>query len=515
MTHHARIYFLTSVFIIVLAGLPDLLHSQTTYYRNEIDLGTESVINLDHITTMDGGSILLITTLVSTDCFITLTKLDPSGTLQWHKRFGPGVTRGCKIVQSPDSGYFFTSIDFNTGRDIYTKIDKNGNLIFSRKIFLPSSYTPATTLGGIPMAMNDGSFYVASTVYSSITGTNYYQIVNLTNMGNPVWSKIYTATYGYSYCRGIDTTRYGNVMLYGAGIDSMTMRSTPILLLLDTSGNIIWYKSYKSPGVDFNATAFDLDNNDNVYASGTFNNFSGPPSPTFVMKTDSAGDVIWAFHYDVNMGANPSKVFVLSGNEIVITGVQYFLKIDNLGQLICARKHLQTYMSSFDTLSSSHYAYTGTSWTSSKPLYYTSDNCGNTCSDSAMNYTVIATSIYDSLLTGSLSLTVAPGVHTLQQSNVTISTQTICTLVAVPEYLSPSGISTIYPSPATDKIYIVGSDQIDLIEMFDHTGKLIFQSDPKSDHSIIDISSYATGVYFVRIYCDDRIEVHSVAVINR
>lgn len=463
---------------------------------------------------MDGGSTLMATTFNTLPSRnITLVKLDSSGGVQWHKRFGPGNLHAIEIVQTPDSGYFFTAMDWNNNNNaVYTKVDKNGTVVFTLKYPLPSPFSQTYT-GGFAVAKNDGGFYIASTIYNSSTGANCWHLIELDNQGILLWSQIYTGTYENSYCKAIDTTANGDIVLLGTGTEPNTSTEMPVLLRTDSSGNITWYRCYKSQGASLDALAFDIDGSDNFYISAAYGVFTSNAS--FLMKVDSTGNAVWSFQYVVNMGTSPHILSVLSNNSVFVGGLQYFLKVDSSGQPICARKHQQLYMYSFDTLSSSQYSFAGISWTSGNPVFYTSDACGNTCQDSALAYTVIATPVYDSTLSGSSMLILAPTGNSLSQGTVAITTQLLCTaVVSVPENQNPTWQTTIYPSPANDEISVVANAQIDLVEIYDGTGRLISYRTCNSDRLTMEISAYPAGLYFFRVICGGKIEMHQVPIIH-
>ncbi|MGE4589954.1 MAG: T9SS type A sorting domain-containing protein [Acidaminococcaceae bacterium] len=59
----------------------------------------------------------------------------------------------------------------------------------------------------------------------------------------------------------------------------------------------------------------------------------------------------------------------------------------------------------------------------------------------------------------------------------------------------------LYPNPTIDNIQIKTDFKIDNIEIIDNSGNIVLQTE-KND---LNISSLATGVYFVRIYSDNQI----------
>lgn len=493
-------------FIVLLASyfIQTTLVAQVVQYREQIDVNGEVFDNIDHISTMDRGNLLLVTTHDVINAYLTLVKLDSSGTFQWYKRLGQPNLLGQEIVQCPDSGYFFTAIDVDNDRNVYGKVNKNGAVIFSRTYFLPATYSTAGSKT-FPIARRNGGFYIASTIYDSNFGVNRWQLSELDSQGIILWSQIFTGTYGNSFCHGIDTTLSSAIVLYGYGIDSMNGRIHPVVIRTDSIGNIQWYKSFKSPGLNIKSMAFDIDAYDNIYGSALLSNFPAMPNSTLLMKIDSSGNTEWANSYVINMGIIPSIVNVVQDSEIVVLGTQYFLKVNNSGLPICARKHQQLWIMSFDTLSDSQYTYAGMLWVNPARMgFYTSDNCGNTCLDSALSFSVVPVPIYDSTLSGRASITLAPLSNSLPQSVAAISTQLLCTDVTVHESQPLIWTPEIYPSPTEDFFTINSKMEIESYEIIDHHGKTVLSNRCFSFNETVNISNLSTGIYFIRIFTNEQ-----------
>jgi hypothetical protein len=60
----------------------------------------------------------------------------------------------------------------------------------------------------------------------------------------------------------------------------------------------------------------------------------------------------------------------------------------------------------------------------------------------------------------------------------------------------------LFPNPAIDKILIQSEKLIRKLEIFDFTGKLVFTQNEKITGQSIDLTSFAKGMYFFKIYFD-------------
>jgi hypothetical protein len=442
---------------------------------------------------------LMVTTFgpLPAHSYVTLIKLDSSGTMQWNKRFGPGDVRAMKIAQAPDSSYFFTALDWTAmNKHVYTRVDKNGNLIFSREYFLAPAFQQ-TGYGGLVVAKNNGGFYVSSTVHDSVNNVNSWHLLELDNQGNVLWSQIYSGGSSASYA--IDTTANGDIVLAGSMVEPLTYKEFAVILRTDSSGGIRWYKCYKTQSEDIRAMSADIDNNGNIYATAPSDPFASPGNSTFLMKVDSSGNPVWANRYLTNMGVAPNFVRVTTGQEVVVAGLQHFMKVDTAGQPVCSRKHQQLWMHSFDMLTSGKYTYSGMSWTTGGIVFYTSDSCGKTCLDSAMSYSIVPIVIYDSTLAGRSPMSYTSSSYLLPTDTVTIYPQLVCTIVSVPENQAAVRKPEIYPSPANDILHIVTPASITSAQLVSSSGQTIgiYQSD--SGELDIHVAQLANGIYFLQV----------------
>lgn len=75
-------------------------------------------------------------------------------------------------------------------------------------------------------------------------------------------------------------------------------------------------------------------------------------------------------------------------------------------------------------------------------------------------------------------------------------------------------ILRIYPNPAHDKLYVKATDQkIQTLQFFNGLGQLVF-SENISGNKVIELSSFASGIYFIKIIKEDQIIFHQKIVKN-
>ena len=68
---------------------------------------------------------------------------------------------------------------------------------------------------------------------------------------------------------------------------------------------------------------------------------------------------------------------------------------------------------------------------------------------------------------------------------------------------------SLYPNPSNDLINIsFDKDQLQKIELYDTTGKLLFKTDLYTNTYALNIANYPSGVYFVRVFNQNNVFVN-------
>ncbi len=123
---------------------------------------------------------------------------------------------------------------------------------------------------------------------------------------------------------------YGTI--FGNAVSSYIMK-------LDSSGNILWSKLYYMDSLRFDINRTIFDDNGHVYSIGKGRDITGPGSDNpFILKTDTSGNIIWFKSFNFNSTSGPSFAdIIILDNKLIITGaVDYALGISGMmliGQL--------------------------------------------------------------------------------------------------------------------------------------------------------------------------------------
>ncbi len=269
-----------------------------------------------------------------------LTKFDPSGNILWQKKFTE-VNNDAKAgsvvtVDSLDNVYCSIWSDDSSVNSIF-KFDSSGNLIWGKDI----STTPSLLV--LDMAV-DSNFNVI--LVGSYDNFNDSGIVKLDSTGNILWQKVYQ-----------DNNSDANAVLLTATNEIVIATRSesqvnPNLVKFDVNGSVLWQKEYLKVGVTTPNGPTDIatDSAGNLYFSATTAYNDDTSYDLYVIKTDSAGDLIWQVNLTRAASSDQSNGIVIddSGN-VYITGMTdktvwrpdkdlFIVKLDTNGNVLWQRQ---------------------------------------------------------------------------------------------------------------------------------------------------------------------------------
>ncbi|HET6280528.1 MAG TPA: SBBP repeat-containing protein, partial [Polyangia bacterium] len=140
----------------------------------------------------------------------------------------------------------------------------------------------------------DGNLYVTGTTSSFGVGSFDMVVMKVDTAGTLVWAKTWGAT-SYDAADEVTFDAAGNLLVVGQSYDCTAGCSgSAIVLKLDAAGGEIWSKAYKSPATYDVANTVMIDGGGNIVVAGTsWDYHAAPHNSILVMKTDSAGNLLW------------------------------------------------------------------------------------------------------------------------------------------------------------------------------------------------------------------------------
>lgn len=256
--------------------------------------------NTPNSLTLDKGSNVYVTGARGITC--ATVKYDPNGNQLWEAQYPNGAAFGSAVATDEKSnayvagisGYSYTEFDYLT-----LKYDSNGNQRWAAVFNKGQNYSDHSYL--IAPGKN-GSVYVSGYSYNAALGKEQEWItIKYDSLGNQVWMKPFSTWQGATVGAPADMKldAMGNLYLTGGFQDSGIFVSYATIKY-DTAGNQQWVARYRGPlpsgAYDF-AIALALDDNANVYITGSSYE-NGPTDADIVtIKHDSSGNQLWLRRY--------------------------------------------------------------------------------------------------------------------------------------------------------------------------------------------------------------------------
>lgn len=408
--------------------------------------------------TSDGGYVLLGAkqNLSSSDHDIYVLKIDATGTIQWQKIISQGGDEyGNCIKQTSDGGYILTGNGSNSGNgDIFVvKLNAVGNIQWDNIVGGPDS-----EIGSSVQETNDGGYIISGEVDSVFSSKTY--LLKLDSAGVFQWAKTFGGT-PYNEGSEILQTADNGFIISGGRSDSSGINSDISIIKTDSLGNFSWAKTYDGPS-SFPLPSINKTFDGNYIISSSRLSY-GQIQPLFTL-IDTNGIELWSKFmssvspfYSTGTYAQQTTdggyVFTGYASTAALQGFIYFIKADSLG----------------------------------------SSGCDSATTLVANSFIPITNIISPSTSSG-LTITNSSYPASCRSDSI----HTYCTTVGVNESPSTPQIS-VYPNPSSGQFNFSGLEKENKIEVFDITGRIIYQSIANSYFETINISDKAKGIYFYRI----------------
>ena len=200
---------------------------------------------------------------------------------------------------------------------------------------------------------SDGGFIAAGEIYNFSTEKGGMWIVKSDSSGNIIWQKTYHLS-GYESVQSIHQTSDGGYI--AAGYVTALASMDILILKLDSSGNIIWQKIYGGSFED-SANSVQQTSDGGYIVAGSISSFGINNQDIWILKLDASGDVTWQKIFEISTEFNNGySVQQTSDGGYVVAGTAYFfgtgtfagliIKLDSSGSLIWQKRYGYFYNSS-------------------------------------------------------------------------------------------------------------------------------------------------------------------------
>ncbi|MBI4932218.1 MAG: T9SS type A sorting domain-containing protein [Bacteroidetes bacterium] len=477
-------------------------------------------------TTNDNGYLAVGTgdSAYNDDGFIM--KIDSVGNYLWSKKIGGSGTDGFySVVPTRDFGYILCgytySIPFTNGNDdmFIVKINSIGDTIWSRT-FGNTGSDVATSC----QQTNDNGYIIGGSYNGNIC------VIKLDSLGNLIWNKSFSGS-GVEVCNTIkQTSDSGYVLIGTTNSFSSSFADEICLLKLSSAGTLLWAKRYGYGYANYGHD-FELTNNGIVcYVDPSWTN-----SQTALMKTDYSGNLLWIKSYDniypmmsgptfLKMCMTKDSGFVFFTSTQIAGGGDYYVKTDSSGNTEWVGSAL---LMLHDVVAAND---TGVVLVGEGPLFGSrmmnsyseggiikTDSSGNTNTNWCAGATIGTNSVPSIGVNNAPFVTSTGGIlknvsPIIVVSGINYGDGCVSIIGGVPENNLEDNTS-ISPNPTSGIFSIQSSEKISAVEIMNVLGAKVYSLNPVGNnsngvnhlltHSLIDLSSQPSGIYFLQIKTDE------------
>jgi hypothetical protein len=474
------------------------------------------------IQTRDSGFAFLGSTSTSGagNSDICLVKTNSHGDLEWVKTYGDTAEEiAFSFLQTQDNGFIISghSTSFGAGfiQAYIIKTDLVGNVVWSN-IYTANRDCNANCI----KATSDGGYIVtgSSVTFGSLNENIY--LLKIDSAGNEIWSKSFGVQVDSDIGTYVDQTADGGYILTG-----LFQETSVFLIKTNSMGDTSWTKVYTGGSIEF--AYFVHQTSDSGYIVSGIASYSTLEKNGFILKTDSAGSVVWAKLY-----GTPADDYFVSAtftNDQCITAAgfsnyfgtpdAYIVKVDFSGNVLWGKAYGTTGFEGVQSISQafdSGYIAAGGSANNLGYLLKTGSQGENYCDHAPLNITISNIPVQSH----SFGMT-NPSITTIQNNFAPmigngINLNTICADLGAEAPIARSGINVSpNPTPGNSLLYIPdfrnGKTMVTIISV---SGELLFSAAVTSQVTLLDLEKYSNGYYFVEIRDENTREFIPLVIVK-
>lgn len=288
--HQYRMKYLSKLKIISMRSLCSLItclifslisFGQTTFQK--IFSAPQQEIMKDLTSTSDGGFIGIGFTrsFGQGDSDIYVLKLDENGNKEWDRTYGSVTSDGGQsIIETADGDFMLAG--FKSGLYVAKIDDAFGDLIWEK--------TYGSGVGYDIMELGDTTYVVGGTTTDFGTGGVDMVLLHIDGLGSVLSSNTYGGGMNDVFFDLI-VTQTGDILSVG---ETSSFGDGGYMVKTDTSGDILWSKAFAASEIGGGYFSVTETSSGNYVAGGRCNDASGAGSMDWwVTKTDTSGNVIW------------------------------------------------------------------------------------------------------------------------------------------------------------------------------------------------------------------------------
>ncbi len=421
----------------------------------------------------DGGFIITgyCTNSVSGLSDVYLVRTDSVGDTLWTRTFGGAMSAvGYDIQQTADSGYIIT------GQANFSGTDTSDVLLIKTNSAGDTSWVKSFGGGGFDAGYSvrqcyNGGYIIAGRTTNSLTSNTDFYLIKADAAGNAEWEKR-LGTEVYDEARSLIQTPDKGYLIAGTTDSTFNLYYDYYVIKTDSAGNVLWFRTYGTASDNETAKSLSLTSDGGYIINGVSRTQIAGPTDVYVVKADSLGFLQWSKSFggplfDEGSGIQPTNDggYISVGYEASIVNTLqqrlYLVKMDSAG---------------------------------------TSD-CNESTPATATNFSAspVSVNIFPQASPQTFTVAIPPSAITSG-----FLMHTLCTSLEINEYDSKPPI-TIYPNPANNRITIRSDHpgSTETIEIMDIPGKVLIRKKSitatGNPETTLDIEKLSPGIYLLRV----------------
>ncbi len=421
--------------------------------------------------TADNGFIISGTTYSSpadlTNSDIFVLKINSVGDVMWANVYGGADDdEAHSIKKTPDNNYIVVGRTKSFGSALVSalvlKIDENGNQLWCN--------VNSTSVGNYFYQGDitiDGQYILGGGSFNGSNDDNY--IVKMDTSGSIIWSKRY-GTNGADYISDIKSTSDSGFIMAGISTENTAGDTDQCVIKLDSLGGFKWANNYGTTKYDRSFSI--IENAAHNFVVCGYTNISPPGgsiNQLVLNEIDSAGNLVWAYIYGDSV-QNSEGYYLIPGIDDGYVALGYSVAFGEPNGDVLFIKTIDDGVSGCDEF----------------PLLLTKNSTTFTDSSGSVEQMV-------QLNNQSINLTSIEFSSSYAQNCVFDNVKDIT------KNYSSYNSAKIYPNPAGILLNIETEMDDATASIFDQLGRIVFIQKFNARKITIDISSFASGVYFLEL----------------
>ncbi len=279
-----------------------------------------------------------------------LTYLNEVGDKQWKHVYGDTIVEYWEgwdgNLKKDDSGYYLGSGIVNTNIGDYgihiSNFDDQFNLVTQDIMF----YDSICKRSYFTIKSSNDNYYLTGQIYDNLNEEYKLFLTKVNNSGYYLWHKSY-GMHVYEYGSRIIETSNHDLLIGGSTWVTGDQNTRWYLLKTDTAGNVIWEHAYGRNNYNNGRVSGLIETQDSNYlACGIYPAASYGSETLYdgcLRKIDTAGELVWEKHYrNYSKIDNPDMTHLENSiNKIIIKNNNTFLLGGNRNHSGASRGYLQ------------------------------------------------------------------------------------------------------------------------------------------------------------------------------